>query len=155
SALERMKRKGIPEQRQRLDILDRRPDHRGTGLCRSLRSSGRLAVAAVFAQEPAVDSAEHDGLARERNSRQTATSMARGFADEHHARRSDLLEVEAQIVAADRARVRIAGALRHFDSCESADECIEATQCLAERRRGGVVAPASVSCDTVPPSPAT
>src|SRR6266851_3521810 len=71
-----MEWKCVPEQRQRLDILDRRPHHRSAGFRRSLRSGCRFSVAAILAEEAAVDAAEHDLFARERDACQAAAAMA-------------------------------------------------------------------------------
>src|SRR5205823_593143 len=91
----------IPEQRQRIEMLDRCPHHRRAGLGRSLRTGRRFAIAPLGAEEFAVDAAQHDLLARESDAGEPAASIARSLSDEQHARLANLLEVKPQIVAAD------------------------------------------------------
>src|SRR5437868_5705515 len=102
---ERMEWKCVPQKRQRLDVLDRRPYHRCAGFGRSLWSARRFAIAAIFAEEAAVDAAEHDGLARECDACQAAAAMTRRLADEKHSGLADFFEVQAQVLATDRVRV--------------------------------------------------
>src|SRR2546427_4594346 len=111
SAIERMKRKRVPQKRQRIDVLDRRPHHRRAGFCRSLRARRCFAKSAIFAQETAVDAAQHDLFARERDSCQAPAAITWRLADEKHPRRSDLFEIQTQIVAADRVSLLIVRAI--------------------------------------------
>src|SRR5258708_40290778 len=95
-----MERKCVPEQRQGIDVLDCCPHHRGAGLCRSLRTRRRFSVAAILAEETAVDAAEHDLLAGKRDACQAAAAMPGRLADETHARLAYFLEDEPNLVSA-------------------------------------------------------
>ncbi len=126
SANEWMKRKCVPQQRQRIDMLNRCPHHGRAGLGRSLRPRRRFAIAALGAEKTSVDAAEHDLLARERNSGKPPTAITRCLADEQHARRADLAEIQPQVLAANCAvPILIAGAIGDFHPRERVDEAIE------------------------------
>src|SRR5687768_4118080 len=101
-----MKGKRVPKQRQRSNVRNRSPDHRGTGLGRELRARRRLAITVVGAENvtgASFDTAEHHRLAHERDAGQAATAMTDRLADEEHSRtdRRELGEVELQIATAD------------------------------------------------------
>src|ERR1043165_7475598 len=130
----RMKRERVPEQRQRLDMPDRRQDHRRTRLRRRLRPRRRAAESVAFAEDVA-DGAEHQRLAHERDAGEPPAAIADRFADEHQPRLDgiELLEVASQVAPADRvrrlaARVLVAGGRRERDAGELVDEAVEAAR---------------------------
>jgi len=116
---ERMKRKSVPEQRQRLNFADRPPHHRRTRLRRQLRPRRRLAIPAIRAEHtpaPRLDPGEHHRLTHERDARQTPAAITHRLANQHcgwlHAR--ELLEIQTQIASSDGVALQVADASREL-----------------------------------------
>ena len=113
AGIEWMKRKGVPEQRQRIDLADRRPDHRRAGFGRELLALRRFAIAVRVAEHETAarfDAAKHDRFADEGDPGEPSTAIARRFSD-HHDPRADgveLFEVEPQIAPANGVRADVA-----------------------------------------------